>query len=363
MNDEPTNGGAITYGIQRITSANQLDPNYGGYLVESVADTRGIQTIQVLSQNQLLVTGPFTAVNQLGPLSEFSYVRTVTQAARINLDAQFAATRLANLSVLGPTGAQPLTVGFVVSGSGPKSVLLRASGPALAAFGVSGTVSDPELSLYAASTPLKYDDNWGDSESGSAVSAVSEQVGAFPFAAGSKDAALAASLAAGSYSLLATGHGASGAVLAEAYDADPAPADAADARMVNVSVLSSIGSSSQILTAGFVVGGPNAKRVLIRADGPALSAFSVAGFLPDPVLTLYSGSSPIATNTRWSSLGVAPIATVAQGVGAFPLTSGSADCALLTILPAGNYTAQVSSYGGLGGTVLLEVYEVGPGVP
>lgn len=363
LNYELTNGGAITYGLQRITAGNALDPNYGGYLVENAADTAGIQSVQALSPSQLLITGPFTALNQLGPLSENSYELAASQVARINLDSQFAATRLANLSVLGPTGTQPLTLGFVVGGSGSKSLLLRASGPALAAFGVVGAVSDPALALFAGSTLMNTDDNWEDNGAGPAVSALALQVGAFPFAAGSKDAALAVSLASGSYSVEATARGAAGTVLAEAYDADLAPTSYSAPRFLNLSVLSPIGPGSQVLTAGFVVGGANAKRVLIRADGPGLAAFGVTGVLPDPVLTLYAGSSPFATNTRWSSLGVAPLASVAQAVGAFPLASASADSALLAILPAGNYTAQVTSYGGLGGSVLLEVYEVGPAVP
>jgi len=363
LNYEPTNGGAITYGVQRITAEDVLDPNYGGYLVENAADAGGIQSVQALSQSQLLITGPFTALNQLGPLSENSYELAASQVVRINLDSQFAATRLANLSVLGPTGTQPLTLGFVVGGTGTKSLLLRASGPALAAFGVFGAVNDPALALFAGSTLVNSDDNWDDNGAGPAVSALALQVGAFPFAAGSKDAALAVSLASGSYSVEATAHGAAGTVLAEAYDADAAPTSYSAPRFLNLSVLNPIGAGSQILTAGFVVGGANAKRVLIRADGPGLTAFGVTGVLPDPVLTLYAGSSPFATNTRWSSLGVAPIASVAQAVGAFPLASGSADSALLAILPAGDYTAQVSSYGGLSGTVLLEVFEVGPAVP
>ena len=109
--------------------------------------------------------------------------------------------------------------------------------------------------------------------------------------------------------------------------------------------------------AGFVVT-EYTNRVLIRAVGPGLTAFGVQSPLAQPVLRVYSGQFSIAENTGWNT-GAAgeSLKRSAAFVGAFPLSESSADCALILALPAGAYTAQVSSSSGTdSGEVLIEVY-------
>jgi hypothetical protein len=97
--------------------------------------------------------------------------------------------------------------------------------------------------------------------------------------------------------------------------------------------------------------------MLVRASGPALSAFNVTGPLPDPQLQLFGGSTMIAANDGWG--GNAQIAAEAAAVGAFAWSSPtSADSAILITLPPGAYTAQVSGASGDTGVSLVEVYEV-----
>jgi hypothetical protein len=156
-----------------------------------------------------------------------------------------------------------------------------------------------------------------------------------------------------------TGHGGTGVALAEAYDADPAPADFNAARVVSFSARTQAGTGNQTLIAGFVVDGPDTKRLLIRAVGPGLTSYGVSGVLTDPVLTLYHGNTVIATNDDWNSdtsLGAA-LQTAAQQTGAFALSVSSKDAALLITLPPGVYTAQVSGKAGATGVALVEVYE------
>jgi hypothetical protein len=123
-----------------------------------------------------------------------------------------------------------------------------------------------------------------------------------------------------------------------------------------------VGTGSNVLIAGFIVGGTTSKTVLIRASGPAIAAapYSVAGTLADPQLQLYGHGSPsplLATNAGWS--GNPQIAAEAAAVGAFPWTDPSSkDSALLITLPPGAYTAQVSGAGGDSGVALVEVYDV-----
>lgn len=125
--------------------------------------------------------------------------------------------RLINVSVLKHLGTG-VTAGFVVGGSTPRKVLVRAIGPTLAAapFNVAGTVADPQLALYTGATQIGANDNWG----GTAVlSAAFAQVGAFGLSSTSKDAALVAELQPGSYTVTVSGvGGTTGVALVEVYE-------------------------------------------------------------------------------------------------------------------------------------------------
>jgi septal ring-binding cell division protein DamX len=100
--------------------------------------------------------------------------------------------------------------------------------------------------------------------------------------------------------------------------------------------------------------------LLVRADGPALTQFGVTGVLAQPILSVFDGSGKvIASNTGWgTNANTAQIASVAAQVGAFPLASGSADCALIISLPPGGYTVQVAGVNNTTGVALAEIYEV-----
>jgi hypothetical protein len=95
---------------------------------------------------------------------------------------------------------------------------------------------------------------------------------------------------------------------------------------------------------------------MIRAIGPSLGAFGVAGALADTRLELYRGSTMIATNDNWG--GSADLVAAAAGVGAFPLAPTSLDSVILTTLLPGLYTAQVRGLGNLTGAALVELYDV-----
>jgi len=134
------------------------------------------------------------------------------------------------------------------------------------------------------------------------------------------------------------------------------------ARLLNLSSRAFVGTADQVLIAGLVVGGGASRQVLIRALGPALGAFGVAGTLNDPRLRLFRGSDLIAENDNWS--GDPLIAEAARRVGAFAVTEPAGrDAMLLLTLPPGAYTAQVSGLGTGQGVALLEAYEVRETMP
>lgn len=134
-----------------------------------------------------------------------------------------APARLVNLSARGGAGIgdNALIAGFVISGTQPRRVLVRAIGPALAGFGVQNALADPVLTLYRGDRALVTNDDWEISRSSAVVAATARQVGAFALPAGSLDAALLVTLPPGAYTAVITSaDGSTGAALIEVYDAD-----------------------------------------------------------------------------------------------------------------------------------------------
>jgi uncharacterized protein (DUF1800 family) len=139
---------------------------------------------------------------------------------------------LLNLSTRAQVGAgtNVMIPGLVVtSGTGTRRLLVRAAGPALAGYGLGGTLSDPTITLTTADgTVVATNDNWGTpvgsgAVDGATLATVFAQAGAFPFAQNSKDAALLADVGPGNYGIQVGGvNGASGLALVEVYDLTPA---------------------------------------------------------------------------------------------------------------------------------------------
>jgi hypothetical protein len=264
-------------------------------------------------------------------------------------------SHLTNVSARGFSGTsgQMLIVGLVVGGTGTEAALVRAVGPTLANFGVTGLLADPQLTIFDSSQEvLAFNDNWGGT---AALSAAFAQTGAFALPPASLDAAILTSLQPGSYTAQVTAaNGATGVVLLEAYDADTAAAPTA--HFINVSVRGLAGGGSNVLTVGFVITGPSSETLLIRGIGPSLAAYSVAGPLASPQLTVFdSNQGVVSSNNGWG--GTAALQAAFSAVSAFPLSATSMDSATLVTLPPGAYTAQVSGANGSTGIALLEVYE------
>jgi hypothetical protein len=279
----------------------------------------------------------------------------------VSLAVQTLTTRLINVSSRAQVvaGASPLAAGFVIGGTQSRTVLIRAAGPALTAFGLSSPLPHPSLTLFSREGyQFGANTGWSSAANASAVAAAAAALNAFPFAAGSADSAILVTLAPGPYTAqVVDSTGASGPVLIEAYQAD---SGFGTGRLINLSTRANVGTGANVLTTGFVVSGPAAKSFLVRAAGPALGTFGVSNLLAAPVLQIFgSGSSLIASNTGWDRNGQGPVvAAAAAATGAFPFPPGSADSALVITLPPGPYTAQVSGASGTTGTALVEVYEI-----
>jgi peroxiredoxin len=272
-------------------------------------------------------------------------------------------TGLVNLSARASvgTGANVVIPGITVRGTQPKTLLIRAVGPALAAapFNVGGTLANPTLSVFTAGgDKILVNDDWGAVPDVAALRAAMSAQGAFSLPEGSRDAAMLVTLPPGGYTVQVSGSGtgaaAQGVAIVEVYEADATPGT-----LVNLSCRARVGTGADILIAGFAISGTEAKRVLIRGVGPTLTTLGVTGTLSDPKLEVLRQGAPAATavvasNDNWD----ATLTPVFSSVGAFALTPGSRDAAVVVTLPPGSYTAQVSGVANATGVAIVEVYEL-----
>ena len=137
------------------------------------------------------------------------------------------------------------------------------------------------------------------------------------------------------------------------------PVGGTDKAFVNVSTRGRVVNADDSVIVGFVVGGTGFRTVLARAVGPSLANFGVSDALPRPVLTLYRGSTVLASNDDWSTTDPARLTKAFERVGAFAFSNTSTpDAALLMTLPPGAYTLQATGRDGGTGTVLVEAYEL-----
>jgi hypothetical protein len=199
-------------------------------------------------------------------------------------------------------------------------------------------------------------DNWGDGAPAGALDGISPRFGTWTLPPGSRDAVLSPdNLARGAYSAQITSAvaGQTGIALAEIYDT-PGPASGAR-ELVNVSARTQVAAGEGTLIAGFVIGGGTTSRtVMIRAAGPALSAFGVLGTLADPRLILTNGNTVLATNDNWQTS--EELVDTFSATGAFPFVARSRDALLYLTLPPGAYSAQVTGVGAPSGVALVEIY-------
>lgn len=254
------------------------------------------------------------------------------------------------------TGGNVMIAGFIIGQGGPKKVLIRAVGPGLTQFGVSGVLADPILELHDSATTIATNDNWN-----AADQATMTEAGAFALAAGSKDAVIVTTLNPGAYTAIVSGAGSTtGIALVEVYDMS------GGSRLVNISTRALVGSGGSVMISGFIVGsGGPSRRVLIRASGPALNAFGVPGTLTDPMLTVFNGAgNAIATNDNWDAGDATTVAAVKQAMtdaGAFAFAPGSKDAATVLDLPGGGYTVHVAGVNNTQGVALIECYDITAG--
>ena len=261
------------------------------------------------------------------------------------------ASRLANISTRGQvlTGFDVMIGGFVIGGLTPKTVVVRAIGPSLASYGVAGALSNPQLQLVrsADQATVASNDDWG-----SAVNASTLQSSGFA-PSSPLESAIYTTLQPGAYTAIVSGvGGATGVGLVEVYEVDHP-----EIPLINISTRGQVHTGFDVMIGGFVILGSAPETVVLRAIGPSLANYGVAGALANPQIQLVRSSDQaiIATNDDW---GNAPNASVIRASGFAP--SNPLESAIYITLDPGAYTAIVSGVNNGTGVGLVEVYKVGP---
>ncbi|MDQ6625100.1 MAG: putative Ig domain-containing protein [Verrucomicrobiota bacterium] len=250
-----------------------------------------------------------------------------------------AATTLANIStrLAVQTGDNVLISGFIVTGSQPKKLIIRALGPSLP---VNGALADPTLELYNSSGQLiAANEDWGFNANAAEI----QNTGIAPTM--NAEAALLGSLNPGAYTAIERGaDGGTGIGLLEVYDLDRT----VDSKLANISTRGLVQTGDDIMIGGFIIVGTNPQKVIIRALGPSLP---VSNPLSDPTLELRDhDGNLIATNDNWPSDQKAEI----EATGIPP--KNPQESAIVWTLTPQAYTAVVRGANNSTGIALVEIY-------
>jgi hypothetical protein len=240
-------------------------------------------------------------------------------------------------------GDNVLIGGFIITGTQPKKVIVRAIGPSLATAGVSGALADTLLELHEPDGTVITNDNWKDTQEAEIVATTVPP-------SNDLESAIVATLDPGAYTAIVSGNnGATGIALVEAYDLD----QTADSQLANISTRGFVETSDNVMIGGFIVGG-NTSSIALRAIGPSLTEAGVADALADPLLELHdSNGALLASNDNWKD---SPDKQVFIDNGIAP-TSDKESIILGTLTP-GSYTAIVRGVGGDTGVGLVEAYNL-----
>jgi hypothetical protein len=260
---------------------------------------------------------------------------------------------LLNVSTRGQVGSgeRAMIGGFIITGSEPKPVILRAIGPSLRNYGVAGVLDDPTFSLHDnTGATIASNDDWQQSPQWTEIQAT----GIPPSDA--REAAIVATLAPGAYTAVLEGkNGATGVCLVEIYDLNAGT----QSQLANMSTRGYTERGDNALIGGVIIGGGTGSTdILIRALGPSLSKSGVVATLENPYLGLTTQAGVgIDGNDDWR---MSPNQAAIQATGMPP--SDDRESAIVRTLAPGAYTALVfptsSSGGTRSGVGLVEFYRL-----
>jgi hypothetical protein len=238
--------------------------------------------------------------------------------------------------------------GFIITGSEPKRVIVRAIGPSLMVSGVPvpDRLADPILELYTqgVASVIGSNDNWRDDQQ-----VEIETTDLAP--TDNLESAIIATLLPAAYTAIVSGKGqTSGIGLVEIYDLDGGTA----ARLANISTRGFVQTQDNVMIGGFILGGGSGNSsVIIRAIGPSLAPLGISNPLADPILELRDANGDLVVeNDNWRELQEAEI--LASGLA----PQNILESAIARDLAPGAFTVIVRGKDEGVGVGLVEVYSV-----
>jgi hypothetical protein len=255
------------------------------------------------------------------------------------------ATVLANVSTRLPVGTDPnaLIAGFILTGTQPKKVIIRAIGPSL---NLPGQLNNPVLELYQGSTLLASNDDWKNQPDTDKQAVIDSTIPP----SNDLESALVRTLPANGTNYTAVVRGVNnttGIAVVQAYDLNRT----VDSKLANISTRGFVQTGNDVLFAGMIVLGTGPQKVIVRAIGPSLT---LAGKMADPNLELRDANGGIVrANDNWRVGG-----QEAEIIASTVPPTNDAESALVETL-AGNgasYTAIVRGTNNTTGIAVVEVY-------
>ena len=240
------------FGGSTCTSAELYHPASGSWIgTGSLGTGRYDHVAALLTNGNVLVTGGFNPSSNIYFASSESYGKPIPTLLNIS-------TRLRV-----QTGDNAMIGGFIITGTQPKTVLVRAIGPSLP---VPGVLADPVIEVHGPSGEfLGANDNWGDALTVQQI----HDTGLAP--TNNLESALWGVINPGAYTVILTGkNGGTGVGLVEVYDLDRT----VDTNLGNISTRGFVDTDDNVMIGGFIVGGGSptgTARVVVRAIGPSLS--------------------------------------------------------------------------------------------
>lgn len=275
------------------------------------------------------------------------HYQTAKEANRLLSGAVAANAPALNVSTRVVVGVEANVAigGFIVTGSGPKKVMVRAIGPSLSGSGVSGVLPDPTVAVYdQAQTLLGSNDDWKQSAQQAQISTS----GLAP--KNDLESAVILTLQPGNYTAVVSGkNNGMGVGLVEVYDLSAT----ATATFGNLSTRGFVGTGDNVMIGGFIIGSGENPVVVVRAIGPSLGSVGITAPLQDPTIELHDGNGLlIGSNDNWQE---------SQAIAIKATTLAPADAreaAIIASLSPGNYTAIVRGKSNTTGVALVEAYRI-----
>ena len=320
--------GGTLYGPDTVTIASdgtvsfqyQTDNGAGEYRIDLIA--RG----PMIAELQFQALAPPSLLAQLGNISTRAFVQT---------------------------GDDVIIGGFIVQGTGQKTLIVRAIGPSLSQSGITNPLPNPTLELHDhTGAMIAFNDNWVDAPNKQEIITS----GLAP--TNNLESAILTSLNPGNYTAVVRGaNNGTGVALVEGYDLNMNTGS----KLGNVSTRGFVQTGDNVMIGGFIIV-TQATKVIIRAIGPSLTQKGVPDALANPQLELHNMFGVLlGQNDDWQTTEIGGIITsdqVAEIRASGLAPTNPAEAAIIATLVPGNYTAIVRGANNTTGNALVEVYDL-----